>query len=122
MQIDLPGSIVNPTMDRVNHTDDAVVAPFIDGLLQESESKEAVEVIDPSTGERRLTIPAGCDADAARAVSSARLTFDKGIWNDVAPSSKKEVLHRLADLIADEAAAFDAFDAGEMGKPVSLRF
>lgn len=38
------------------------------------------------------------------------------------PSARKKVLHRFADLIAQRASTLDAFDAGEMGKPVGESF
>jgi acyl-CoA reductase-like NAD-dependent aldehyde dehydrogenase len=98
------------------------VAPFIDGVFSESESSETVDVINPSNGQRCLTIPAGCKADVDRAVSAARHAFDDGRWSDAPPSFRKQALHRFADLIAAQAEELDALDAGEMGKPVSVAF
>ncbi|PZN29365.1 MAG: aldehyde dehydrogenase PuuC, partial [Proteobacteria bacterium] len=60
--------------------------------------------------------------DVNRAVGAARRAFDAGVWSEAAPSFRKRALHRLADLMAAEAEALDALDAGEMGKPVSERF
>jgi acyl-CoA reductase-like NAD-dependent aldehyde dehydrogenase len=98
------------------------VAPFIDGVLTTSESAEFVEVINPSNGRHCLSIPAGCESDVNRAVGSARRAFEDGRWAAAAPSFKKKVLHRLADLIRTNAAALDALDAGEMGKPICEQF
>lgn len=98
------------------------VAPFYDARLASSASNEWVEVINPSTGKRLLSIPAGCEADVNRAVASARRAFDDGRWSDAPPSFRKEVLHRLADLIGDNAAELDGLDAEEMGKPVGVVF
>src|SRR5581483_10776317 len=64
-------------------------------------------------------IPEGCGADAVRSVAAARGAFDSGVWNNSPPSFRAEVLHRWADSIASEAAALNALDASEMGKPVS---
>jgi acyl-CoA reductase-like NAD-dependent aldehyde dehydrogenase len=101
---------------------DAPVAPFIDGCFLQSRSETSVDVINPSNGQRYISIPAGCQADVDRAVASARLAFEDGRWSEMAPSSRKRALHRFADLIAAEAAALDALDAGEMGKPVAVAF
>lgn len=98
------------------------VAPFIDGALRQSESETLVDVINPSHGRRLLSIPAGCDADVDRAVISSRRAFADGRWSHTPASFKKRVLHRLADLIETNAAEFDALDAVEMGKPVSVGF
>jgi len=97
---------------------DQVVAPFIDGTLVESRSAEAVKVVNPSIGRPCWSIPAGDQADADRAVSSACDAFDDGRWSDTPPSFKKRTLHRFASLIEGEAAVLDALDAGEMGKPI----
>ena len=51
-------------------------------------------------------------------MQAARKAFEDGRWSDAAPSFRKKVLHRFADLIAEHAAELDALDAGEMGKPV----
>jgi len=77
-----------------------------------------LDVVNPSNGKCLLEIPAGCEADVERAVSSARRVFEKGSWDNAPPSVRKEILHRFAELIAANAAALDALDAGEMGKPV----
>lgn len=98
------------------------VAPFVGGALSKSDSDATVEVINPSNGSSLITIPAGCDVDVDRAVAAARRAFEEGAWSPAQPSFRKATLHKLADLIAAEAAALDAFDAEEMGKPVSVAF
>lgn len=97
---------------------DVEVAPFVDGALSRSTSDVSFDVTDPSTGRRRLSIPAGSGADADRAVSAARVAFDDGRWSDMPPSAKKATLLKFADLIASNMSQLDALDAGEMGKPI----
>ncbi len=109
-------------MNSDTHGGDQAVAPFLDGVLSKSESEAAVEVINPSNGQRCLSIPEGCKADADHAVASARRAFEDGRWSEAAPSFRKKTLHRLADLMAAQATALDALDAGEMGKPVREAF
>lgn len=102
------------------HGGEQAVAPFVDGVLSESESEPAVEVINPSNAQPCLSLPEGCKADVDRAVASARRAFESGLSSEAPPPFRKKTLHRLADLIAAEAAALDALDAGEMGKPIGL--
>lgn len=97
-------------------------ALFIDGEFTNSESEGTLEVTNPSVGQRCLRIPNGCGADVDRAVVSARGACNDGRWSEALPSFRKKVLNRWADSIAEEAPAFDALDAGEMGKPVSVTF
>src|SRR6266704_2639501 len=109
-------------MSSASHTFEEAVAPFIGGALSQSESDAAVEVINPSDGQRCFSIPAGSDGDVDRAVVSARRAFEVGHWSEAPPSFRKQTLHHLADLIEKEAATLDALDAGEMGKPVGETF
>ena len=98
------------------------VMPFIDGRLVESHSERSVEVVNPSNGRAAFSIAAGCDADVDRAVTVARRAFDDGGWSEAPPSFRKRALHAFAEVIAREAAALDALDAAEMGKPTSVAF
>lgn len=101
---------------------DLDVAPFLNGKLSRSAGEQIVDVIDPSSGERCLSIPAGSEVDVERATAAARAAFQDGRWSDLPPSARKATLHRLAALIATDAAALDRLDAGEMGKPVREAF
>jgi len=94
------------------------VKPFLDGALSESESEATVEVMNPSNGRRLFVIPAGCQADVNRAVTSARAAFVDGRWSNAPPSERKETLRRFAELVAANSAVLDHLDAGEMGKPI----
>lgn len=98
------------------------VLSFIDAAQRESLGADWLDVVDPSSGRAFLRLPAGCAADADRAVASCRRTFDEGVWSDAPPSFRKDVLLRLADLVAAQAAVLDRLDAEEMGKPVSIAF
>jgi acyl-CoA reductase-like NAD-dependent aldehyde dehydrogenase len=95
-----------------------LVLPFVVGAFVDPDSDRAVPVINPSNGRQLLTIPAGSDVDVDRAVKAARQAFEDGRWSEAPPSFRKKVLHRFADLIAENAAQLDVLDAGEMGKPV----
>jgi len=96
----------------------SVVEPFVEGAPSRSQSEATVAVTNPSTGQRLLTIPAGCEADVERAVLSARRAFRDGGWSNAPPSFRAQVLHRLSESIAKHSVALDALDAVEMGKPV----
>lgn len=98
------------------------VAPFLNSGLMPSESDRLFDVVNPSNGTRLFSIPAGCEADVDHAVTSARCAFDDGRWSNAPPSFRKQVLHRLADLIDKSSMELDALDAAEMGKPISVAF
>lgn len=98
------------------------IKPLIEGKLTDSTASDCFEVINPANGKPLFSIPVGSETDVNCAVASARTAFDDGRWCHAPPSSRKKILHRFADLIAAEAAALDALDAEEMGKPISITF
>jgi acyl-CoA reductase-like NAD-dependent aldehyde dehydrogenase len=98
---------------------DETATAFVDGSFTKSGSDVTVKVTNPSDGRHCLSIPAGCDEDVGRAVSSARRAHEDGRWSGAAPSSRKKALYRLAELIETNARQLDLLDAAEMGKPIS---
>ena len=96
-----------------------ILTPLIDGVMRKTACEATVEVVNPSTGRRCLSISSGSEVDVDEAVDSARRAFQDGRWSEAPPSVRKKTLHRFADLIGSEGALLDALDAGEMGKPVS---
>ena len=78
--------------------------------------------MNPSTGRRIFSIPAGSATDVERAVVSARRAFQDGRWSDAPPSFRKKTLHQFAELISQHSEELNALDAEEMGKPLSVAF
>jgi len=91
---------------------------FIDGFRVDARTKARFDCISPING-RKLAEVARCDAaDADAAVASARRAFEDGRWAGMAPSERKRVLVRFADLMLahrDELALLETLD---MGKPI----
>ncbi|MDK6078409.1 aldehyde dehydrogenase [Massilia varians] len=91
---------------------------FIDGFRVDARTKARFDCISPIDG-RKLAEVARCDAaDADAAVASARRAFEDGRWAGMAPSERKRVLVRFADLMLahrDELALLETLD---MGKPI----
>lgn len=96
----------------------ADISLFIEGECTDSESRDVLAVVNPSTGTRLMDLPVGCEADVNRAVASGGSAFEDGRWSETSCSFRKRTLYRWADLISEHAAELDALDAGEMGKPV----
>lgn len=98
----------------------APVSPFVEGRFIQSSSDRAFEIREPASGRKLVDIPSGCPDDVERTVRSSKDSFSDGRWRRAAPSVKKRILHRWADLIQANASRLDALDAIEMGKPVSV--
>lgn len=105
---------------RLTVADMTRVAPLIDGRLVQPEVDQVFVTYNPTSGKKLAEIPVGCAADADKAVGAARRSFLKGTWRHAAPSQRKAILARWADLIERAAARLDALDALEMGKPISI--
>ncbi|MCW2498454.1 MAG: betaine-aldehyde dehydrogenase [Frankiales bacterium] len=92
-----------------------VVGHVIDGEVRESASGESFPVYDPSTGLEFARGAQGGSAEVEAAVLSARRAFVDGRWRLMPPAQKERVLHRYAELIAENRTAFgelDSIDAG----------
>lgn len=91
---------------------------FINGEYLDALNGATYDCISPIDG-RVLTQVASCDAaDADSAVKAARAAFESGVWRDLPPAKRKQVLLKFADLIAknrDELALLETLD---MGKPI----
>ncbi|WP_417547837.1 aldehyde dehydrogenase [Marinobacter segnicrescens] len=92
---------------------------YINGASQWAVSGETFPCISPVDG-RQLAQVASCDqADAEQAVIAARQAFEQGGWSRLAPTERKRVLIRFAELIeanGDELALLETLD---MGKPIA---
>src|SRR6202046_4742384 len=85
-----------------------------------SESGKTFATINPSTGEEICQVAEADAADVDKAVAAARAAFDQGPWKKMRASERGRMLHRLADLIeqnADELARLETLDNG---KPLSI--
>ena len=92
---------------------------FINGRRCSSSSGEARPTLNPANGET-LTNVAYCNAeDANTAIATSRATFESGVWSRMAPTDRKMILVRWAELVekhSDEIALLETLD---VGKPIS---
>jgi len=92
---------------------------YINGAYTAADSGETFACISPIDG-RTLAQVASCDSsDADRAIASARATFNAGTWSQMAPSERKQILCRFADLLEANAEELALLETLDMGKPIS---
>ena len=92
---------------------------YIDGAWTDGRGA-AIEAIDPYT-EQALATPRGADeAQVKAAVSAARRTFDDGIWNELAPETRSEILHGICDSMVERREHFAQLVVLEGGMAISL--
>jgi gamma-glutamyl-gamma-aminobutyraldehyde dehydrogenase len=99
----------------------AIAAPhaYIDGAPVAPQSGETFETMMPASGQVLAEIAACGPEDVDRAVGSARRSFEKGHWSRVAPSERKQVLLRFAELIEANLLELARLDAVDAGKPIT---
>ena len=90
----------------------------IDGEERPSADGRTIESVNPATQAAWARVARGSAADAGAAVAAARRAFDDGPWPRMVPAERGRALHRLADLIEEEAAGLGRLDATDMGKPI----
>lgn len=79
-----------------------------------------LDVIDPSTGQTVSSIADASREDVNRAVAAARTAFDDGRWTGLPPVAREAFIHRLADLIEENAAELAELEAIDNGKPLTI--
>jgi betaine-aldehyde dehydrogenase len=91
---------------------------FINGERTEAVSREAADVVDPTTGTAyaRMPLSRGDDVDAAYAAAAAAF----GGWSRTTPSERQLALLRIADAIEARAGDLVAAECRNTGKPVAL--
>jgi aldehyde dehydrogenase (NAD+) len=95
---------------------------YINGQWTESESKEYIQVFDPSDYREVAQVPRGKSIDVNIAVQAARKTFDSIEWKRVTPHERGKVLYEIAQKIRsrmDELAELESID---VGKPLSQAY
>lgn len=89
----------------------------IDGV--EETGGETFASVDPWTREPWAEVALGGAPEAARAVGAARRAFDEGPWPRMGHAERGALLHRLADLVEENAEELALADSRDMGKPVA---
>lgn len=96
---------------------------FIAGEYQEARGGETFSRINPATEQPLAEVSRAQETDVDAAVAVARLSFESGVWSEAAPSQRKAVLLRLAELMDEHREELALLETLDTGKPIrhSLR-
>jgi phenylacetaldehyde dehydrogenase len=86
----------------------------------DSASGKTFESYNPATGEVLAHIAEGGSEDIDRAVKTARATFDAETWTAMKPNERGRIMHRLGDLILENADELAALESLDNGKPLAV--
>jgi len=89
---------------------------FIDGQFVEPVSRQWLETLDPYRGEAWAEIPRASSADASIAVGCASRAMTEGPWATMSASERGRILHRLGDIIDQNAEWLAAIEVRDNGK------
>jgi len=95
-------------------------ALFIGGDWVSPETDNTQPVFDPSTGRLVSAFADASEADVNKAVAAARAAFDDGRWTGLPPVAREAMIHRLADLVEENAAELAELEAIDNGKPCTI--
>lgn len=95
---------------------------FVGGQWRPARAASAIEVVSPIDGGVLTTIADAEAADVDSAVAAARTAFDRGTWSRAAPSERKKVLHRIAELIEKHALELAVLGVRDNGTEISMAF
>jgi phenylacetaldehyde dehydrogenase len=94
---------------------------LIDGEWVDAASGRTFETIDPATEERLAEIAHGGAEDIDRAVRAARRAFAHGSeWRRMSPSDRGRLIHRIGDLILENADELATLESLDNGKPIAV--
>lgn len=92
---------------------------FIDGSYVSAADGSTFELFRPSDGRRLTDVAAASAEDVDRAVASARIAFESGVWSGMSPSDRKATLLAFADRIEAAAKELAVLDAADAGRPIT---
>ena len=93
---------------------------FVGGQWREAADGARTEVVDPSRGAVVTTVAEAGAADVDAAVRAAREAFDGGAWSGLSGRERGRILHRIAELIRENADELARLESLDVGKPISL--
>ncbi|MEV6482957.1 aldehyde dehydrogenase family protein [Streptomyces sp. NPDC051576] len=93
---------------------------FVGGQWREAADGARTEVVDPSRGRVVTTVAEAGSADVDAAVRAAREAFDSGHWSGRSGRERGRILHRVAELIRENADELARLESLDVGKPITL--
>lgn len=92
---------------------------FIEGDHQKCVGSEVISKYSPRDGSLIYKFAQGDGSEVDNAVRSARDAFEDGRWRTLSVSTRKTVIHKLANLVEANKEALALYDSIDVGKPIS---
>jgi 1-pyrroline dehydrogenase len=89
---------------------------LVGGDWADAASGETMEIVNPATGEAIADVPSCGAEDVDRAVAAAKKVLPD--WLEKTPKERSELLHRLADVLEENAEELARLESLNVGKPL----
>lgn len=100
--------------DKMNAIDDMKM--LIDGDWVAASDGATFDSFDPASGRVWARVPEATEADIDRAVRAAERAMTTGPWATMTPTQRGKCLHRLGDLLAENAENLGRVETQDTGK------
>ena len=91
---------------------------FINGKFVDAASGKTFESINPRDNTVAANVAEGDSVDIDRAVAAARKSFNSGVWSEMAPVDRKNIMLRWAQLLRDNVNELALLETMDVGKPI----
>jgi 4-(gamma-glutamylamino)butanal dehydrogenase len=111
--------------EQIDRLRDVAITPrelFIAGTLVRSSRGERLDVVSPIDGRTFTSIADGGADDIDRAVRAAWQAYEQGAWSRAAPSHRKKILLRLAELIENHALELAVLGVRDNGTEINMAY
>ena len=91
---------------------------FIDGAFRPGRFGAAIDVVDPSSATTIAQVAEGTVEDTDTAVAAAKAA--RAGWGRLTPKERSELLHKVADRVAENADLLARLESANTGKPAAV--
>jgi acyl-CoA reductase-like NAD-dependent aldehyde dehydrogenase len=91
---------------------------FINNEWVEPEGKKYFQSFNPSKNEPIAELPLAGKIDVDKAVKAAKKAFDSGIWSDIDPDKRADIMLKAADIMRKRLKELARWEAMDVGKPI----
>ena len=98
----------------------AAPAMIINGKSVMAKTGATLNVVSPIDGSLLTKIPDASEADVNIAITSARRSFDSGVWSRTQPMLRKKIMLAWADLIDKHAIELAVLGVRDNGTEISM--
>ena len=89
---------------------------YIDGKFTDGHSQQTMTTQNPATGKNWATFACATPHEVNQAVKAARRVLGEPEWRDMTQTQRGKLLHRLAELIAENADHLGRTETADSGK------